>query len=50
MLTSMTPRGLLGEFVKSIWLHDGEARGWRVDLRLPTGTVELVFGLGEDRF
>jgi AraC-like DNA-binding protein len=50
MFTSMTPRGLLGEFVQSIWLHDGEVRGRRVDLRLPTGTVELLFGLREDCF
>jgi AraC-like DNA-binding protein len=50
MFTSMTPRGLLGEFVQSIWLHDDEARGRRVDLRLPTGTVELVFSLSEDCF
>jgi AraC-like DNA-binding protein len=50
MLTSMTPRGLLGEFVTSIWLYDGEARKRSADLRLPTGTVELVFGLREDCF
>jgi hypothetical protein len=50
MFTSMTPRGLLGEFVQSIWLHDGEVRAPGVELRLPTGTVELVFNLREDCF
>lgn len=50
MFTSMTPGGLLGEFVQSIWLHDGARPGQGADLRLPTGAVELVFNLREDSF
>lgn len=50
MFTSRMPSGLLGEFVQSIWLHDGASPGQGADLRLPTGVVELVFNLREDCF
>jgi hypothetical protein len=35
--------------VGSIWLHQGVAPASGVDLRLPTGTVELVVDLDQDR-
>lgn len=46
---STTPRGALGRLVGSIWLHQGVAPASGVDLRLPTGTVELVVDLDQDR-
>lgn len=50
MFTSLTPGGLTGEFVASIWLYEGVMPVRRAELRLPTGTVELLINLREDRF
>ncbi len=50
MFTSLTPGGLTGEFVASIWLHEGDSPAHRAELRLPTGAVELLINLREDRF
>jgi AraC-like DNA-binding protein len=48
MFRSVVPGGLLGEFVSSLWLHSSPGQG--PELRLPTGTVELVVNLAADRF
>ena len=50
MFSSVTPGGLLGEFVASLWLHERQGRGQGADLRLPTGTVEFVVNLSADYF
>ncbi|MGJ7907799.1 DUF6597 domain-containing transcriptional factor [Actinopolyspora sp. H202] len=50
MFTSMTPGGPVGEFVESIWLHEGGNPARHAELRLPTGAVELMFNLREDSF
>ncbi|WP_139219591.1 helix-turn-helix domain-containing protein [Actinopolyspora alba] len=50
MFTSITPGGPVGEFVESIWLHEGGNPARRAELRLPTGAVELMFNLREDSF
>jgi AraC-like DNA-binding protein len=48
MFRTVAPGGPLGESVASIWLHESSALGQGTELRLPTGTVELVFNLSED--
>lgn len=50
MFISMVPHGLPGEFIQSIWLHDGTSSKQGQELRLPTGAVELVLNLREDCF
>lgn len=50
MIVSTAPRGRLGELVDSIWLHDVPVTGSGRERRLPTGRVELVVNLWEDRF
>jgi AraC-like DNA-binding protein len=49
MYVSTTPRGALGQLVESIWLHRGAASAHAVDLRLPTGRVEVVLDLDDTR-
>lgn len=49
MFTSIAPSGLTGTYVTSIWLFEGESAAPRAELRLPTGEVELMFNVGEDR-
>lgn len=49
MFTSKVPTGRLGELVESIWLHEGALPAHGSDLRLPTGRVELMVNLREDR-
>jgi AraC-like DNA-binding protein len=50
MVVSTTPRGRLGELIDSIWLHDVPVTRSGRERRLPTGRVELVVNLHEDRF
>jgi AraC-like DNA-binding protein len=49
MFASTTPRGTLGQLVESIWLHRGATPAHGVDLRLPTGRVEVMLDLDENR-
>jgi len=49
MVTSKAPTGQLAQLVESIWLHDGAIPAHGSDLRLPTGRVELVVNLRQDR-
>jgi AraC-like DNA-binding protein len=39
----------LGEYVECFWHYDGFARSHRSERALPTGTVDLVFNMREDR-
>ncbi|MBB5959682.1 AraC-like DNA-binding protein [Saccharothrix tamanrassetensis] len=50
MFSSVTPGGHLGEFVALLWLHESAGPGQGAELRLPTGTVELVVNLAADSF
>jgi AraC-like DNA-binding protein len=50
MAVSMAPAGLLGALIESIWLHEAPAPRGGAERRLPTGRVELVVNLREDRF
>jgi AraC-like DNA-binding protein len=50
MFSSVAPGGLLGEFVSSLWLQTSPGQDPGAELRLPTGTVELVVNLAADRF
>jgi methylphosphotriester-DNA--protein-cysteine methyltransferase len=49
MFVSTAPRGALGQLVESIWLHRGATPAHGVDLRLPTGKVEVMLDLDEHR-
>lgn len=48
MVVSTVPGGRLAEVVDLIWLHEGSASEG-LEWRLPTGRVELVINLDEDR-
>jgi len=43
------PHGALAEFVGSIWLYRGEAPAFETELVLPTGDLDLVIDLGQER-
>lgn len=48
-MISRRPHGGLEEIVRFVWLHQGEAPPCDAELRLPTGDVDLVIDLGEER-
>lgn len=50
MFSSVTPDGQLGEFVSTLWLQEGQSPDRGAQLRLPTGTAELVVSLAADFF
>ncbi|WP_433261257.1 DUF6597 domain-containing transcriptional factor [Actinosynnema sp. CS-041913] len=50
MFSSVVPGGLLGEYVALCWLHESTGPGQGPELRLPTGTVELMVNLSADDF
>ncbi|CCH32147.1 DUF6597 domain-containing transcriptional factor [Actinosynnema sp. NPDC047251] len=50
MFRSVAPGGLVGEFVALLWLHESAGPGRGVELRLPTGAVELVVNLAAECF
>lgn len=49
VLISRRPYGGLNELVEFVWLHQGEAPVRDPALRMPTGDIDLVVDLGEER-